>query len=109
MIARYLNMLAHYAFPELQRQNALSQVEWIKVGAPPHVRSSVNHLLNQTNSLETESSPVISRFRGHQGLLISQQWIYGCGVNPKCISLYLFVLFVSQAVSDLKVVIRIAI
>ena len=35
----------------------------------------------------TELSSVISRFHGHQDLLISQQWIPGCGDmwNPKCI------------------------
>ena len=75
--ARYLDMLIHYAIPKLQRQNVLSEVVCMQASDPPHVGSSVKRLLSQ--QFVTELSPVISRFRGHQGLLISHQWIPGCG------------------------------
>ena len=45
--AGYLDMLIHYAIPELQRQNALSVVVLMQDGAPPHVGSSVKRLLSQ--------------------------------------------------------------
>ena len=38
---RYLDMLTHYAIPELQRKKALSAVLWMQDGDPPHVGSSV--------------------------------------------------------------------
>ena len=44
---RYLDILNHYAIPELQRQNALSEVVWMQDGSPPHVGSTVKGLLNQ--------------------------------------------------------------
>ena len=43
----YLEMLTHYAIPELQWQNALSEVVWMQDGAPPHVGFSVKRLLSQ--------------------------------------------------------------
>ena len=46
--ARYLDMLTHYAIPELQRQNALSEVLWMQDGAHSHVGSSVKGLLSQS-------------------------------------------------------------
>ena len=40
-------MLTHYAIPELQRQNSLSEVVWMQDGAPPYVGSSVKRFLSQ--------------------------------------------------------------
>ena len=45
--ACYQDMLIHCAIPELQRQNALSEVVWMQDGVPPHVGSSVKCLLGQ--------------------------------------------------------------
>ena len=56
-------MLTHFAIPELQRQNALSEVVWVQDGTPPHVRTSAKRLLSQ--KFCEELSPVISRFHGH--------------------------------------------
>ena len=53
-------MLAHYAIPELQRQNVLSEVVWMQDGVLPHVGSLVERLLSQQFG-----DRVISRFRGH--------------------------------------------
>ena len=78
MSARYLDMLTYYIIPELLRQNVLPEVSWMQVGAPPNIGSSVN--VSKVKSLMTGLSPVISRFRGHQGLLISHQWISGSGI-----------------------------
>ena len=73
--SRYLDMLALYAIPELQRQTALSEVVWMQDGAPPHVGSSVKRLLSQHHLLLI----VICCFCGHQGLLTSHQWVSVCG------------------------------
>ena len=40
-------MLTHYAIPELQRQNPLSEVIWMQNGSALHLEFSVNHLLSQ--------------------------------------------------------------
>ena len=45
--ACYLDMLTHYAIPQLQQQNTLSEVMWMQDGTPPHVGSLVKHLLSQ--------------------------------------------------------------
>ena len=47
MSTLYLDMLTDYAIPKLQLQNALCEIVWMQDGVPPHVWSSVNHLLNQ--------------------------------------------------------------
>ena len=43
--ARYLDKLTHYAIPELQLENALSEIEWMQDGTHPHVEPSVKRLL----------------------------------------------------------------
>ena len=45
--AHYLDMLTHYAIPELQRQNALSEVVWMQDGTAQQVGSSVKRLLSR--------------------------------------------------------------
>ena len=67
-------MLTHYAIPEVQRQNALSEYVYMQYGTLPHVGSPVKSLLSQ--HFVTEFS---RHFRGHQNLLISDQRISGCG------------------------------
>ena len=47
MSACYQEALTYYAIPELQWQNALSEVVWTQDGASPHVGSSIKRLLNQ--------------------------------------------------------------
>ena len=47
MSAYYLDKLTYYAIPELQQQNALSEVVWMQNSASPHVGSSVKRLLSQ--------------------------------------------------------------
>ena len=46
--ARYLDMLTHYSIPELQRQNALSEVVWMQDGSPPEVGSFSQPSLKST-------------------------------------------------------------
>ena len=45
--AYYLNMLTDYAIPELQHQNALSDVVWMQNGTPPHVGFLIKRLFSQ--------------------------------------------------------------
>ena len=40
-------MLTHYAIPELQQQNALSEVVWMQDGTSSHVGPPVKRLLSQ--------------------------------------------------------------
>ena len=75
--ACYLDILTHYAIPDLQRQNALSEVVWMQDVTSPHVGPSVKRLLSQQFGDRVFSKSSI-RFRGHQDILISHQWIYYC-------------------------------
>ena len=43
----YLDMLTLYLIPELQRQNAASEIVWMQNGPPPRVGSSVKCLVSQ--------------------------------------------------------------
>lgn len=86
MSTHYLEMLANYDIPELQKQNVL-----MSCGCKMVLCHMWGLLLNvfEQKCLMIELYPIISHFSDHQGSLISLQWISGCGDTLSSKSMHL--------------------